>query len=85
MFAFVEDKIEQCGLARWSVVFEGLFDFAVERESAELLAELLELAHDGTIAKLRLKAVQNHPALLKACEKNDYALIRDFGPRSFLL
>ena len=38
VFAFVQDKIENCGsAARWGAVFAGLFDFAVERDSPELL------------------------------------------------
>ena len=78
VFAFVQDKIENCGLARWRAVFEGLFDFAVEKHSPELLAELLDLSGGGSVAKFRLKPEPNHPALLKACGKGDYGLIRDW-------
>ena len=79
VFAFVQDKmIENCGLARWRAVFEGLFDFAVEKDSPELLAELLDLSGGGSVAKFRLKPEPNHPALLKACGKGDYGLIRDW-------
>lgn len=83
MLAFVQDKIEQCGLARWRSVFGGLFDFAVEKDSPELLAELLELSHGGSVAKFSLKPEPNHPALLKACGKNDYALTREWDLKLF--
>ena len=79
VFAFVQDKIEECSMARWRSVFGGLFDFAVEKDNPELLAKLLELSHGGSIAKFSLKPEPNHPALLKACGKNDYALTRDRG------
>ena len=36
VFAFIQDKVESCASARWGAVFEGLFDFAVERDSPEL-------------------------------------------------
>ena len=78
VFAFVQEKVEQCSLAKWRSAFGGLFDFAVEKDSPELLAELLELSYGGSIAKFRLKPESNHPALLKACGKNDFALTRDW-------
>ena len=42
VFAFVQDKVENCdaAAARWGAVFAGLFDFAVERDSPELLGEI---------------------------------------------
>ena len=41
VFAFVQDKVENCGAAaRWGAVFAGLFDFAVEKDSPELLGEI---------------------------------------------
>ena len=39
VFAFVQEKIENCSAARWGAVFAGLFDFAVEKDSPELLGE----------------------------------------------
>ena len=37
------------------------------------------------MAKLKLKPEPNHPALLKACGKNDYALVMAFVDHGYRL
>ena len=47
--------------------------------------ELLDLSGGGFVAKLKLKPELNHPALLKACGKNDYTLTKAFVDHGYRL
>ena len=45
----------------------------------------MDLSGGGFVAKLKLKPEPNHPALLKACGKNDYALTKAFVDHGYRL
>ena len=64
---------------RWpEEVFERLLEFALDWDSPEILEELLQLAH-----RLHCVPRANSEVLAKACEKNNYDLVKPLVERGY--
>ena len=70
--------------AFWERTFRELLCEAVEAQKPDILWDLLDQAHCSSQPRVRGRPGSNHPALLAACEKDDYELVRpllSFGYR----
>ncbi len=64
---------------KWLDLFDSLLLSAVDRGSSGLVCELLSVAHGGgKNARFPRRPRPNNPALMKACSKNNYGLVRPF-------
>ena len=77
----------------WQEIFPRIFAKAIERESVKELRTLLELAHDSQPPKLRPASgfihsntpPLNDTSLMKACETDNFELVRLFLVRGYRL
>ena len=87
VFAFVEARLQED--FNWTKVFQLLFKEAVEMESPSVLTDLLSLGHDDLSSRrskprlTKSPVHPNNPALLLACKKNNYELVRPLVERGY--
>lgn len=82
---FLQGKIDSWQMeSPWKKIFPVVFEKAVRLENAELLAELLALAHDSNPPKLG-PPWPNNPEFIIACEKNKFDLVNAFMSKGYRL
>ena len=73
------------GGERAEEVFNHLFTLAVERESPEMLDELLQLAYSNQEPLLRWDPLPNSDILARACKRDNYSIIKLLVDRGYRL
>ena len=98
LLIFVENKLD-FNNHDWQELFKALFIFAVENDRQQVLYDLLAVAYDDIQANIRndiahnavaklnngLPRPVNDQALIKACEKNNYHLVKALVQRGYRL